>query len=232
MVSNPAPHDLLSLSKQTPKPDQKVLSQFDTYRKSAKIPPKKEYIRCKLIRGHKRAIRQIISNQLPKATIHKFDPEDSKAQSLWMMMKQLYITNQSELDSISKTESGPVTDGRSKRDKDSIKSSEKSFNSSFCKAYFHSKSVRDSFGVYLDLVFSLFDPRVLSEKFEFYCCRSELHSVDCLEKWVSLMEYLKTDMLTEVGCEPVENNNMIVSFPKFEDFIEFNPECSDEEVDI
>jgi hypothetical protein len=222
MESNPSGQVQALAPKQNPKPDQKVLMHFDTYRKSIQIPPKKEYIRCKLIRGHKRAIRQIISNQLPKATIHKFDPEDSKAHSLWMMMRQIYIINQSEFDSICKTESGPATDGRSKRDGESVKASEKSFNSSFCKSYFYSKNVRDSFAVYLDLIFSNFDPKVLSEKFEFFCCRCELHSVDCMEKWLDLMEYLRSDMLIEVGCEAVESWNMIVSFPKFENFEEFS----------
>ena len=232
MVSNPAPLNLSPAPKPVPKPDQKVLYQFDTYRKSSQIPPKKEYIRCKLIRGHKRAIRQVISNQIPKATIHKFDPEDSKAHSLWMMMKQIYITNQSEFDSISKTESGPATDGRSKRNEDSLKSSEKSFNSSFCRTYFCSKNVRESFAVYLDLIFSNFDPQTLSEKFEFFCCRRELHSVDCLEKWVDLMEYLKTEMLTDVGCEPVDNVNMIVTFPNFENLEEFSNEWLEDKVGI
>jgi hypothetical protein len=222
MVSNRVPLSSSPGSKQLPKPDQLILSQFDTRRKSYPIAPKKEYIRCKLIRGHKRAIRQIISDQLPKATIHRFDEENSKAFSLWLMLKQLYLTHQSEFESISKTESGPVTDGRSKRNEDSIKSSEKSFNANFCKLYFQSKNVRESFGLYLDLVFSQFEPKALNERFEFYCCRNEIHSVECLEKWVSLMEYLKIEMLAEIGCEPVETCNMIFSLPAFEDLLEFS----------
>mmetsp|Transcript_6729 Transcript_6729/g.6617 ORF Transcript_6729/g.6617 Transcript_6729/m.6617 type:complete len:86 (-) Transcript_6729:601-858(-) len=35
--------------------------------------PKKEYLRCKLIRGHKRLMRQIKKNIKPEKTLNKFD---------------------------------------------------------------------------------------------------------------------------------------------------------------
>ena len=66
--------------------DIKVLSAFDTCRKSTQRSPKKEYLRCKLVRGHKRAIRQILSNVIPKTTIHKFNSTDVNAHSLWTLM--------------------------------------------------------------------------------------------------------------------------------------------------
>jgi hypothetical protein len=201
--------------------DKKILNLFDSCRKSIQLPPKKEYVRCKLIRGHKRAIRQIIQNQIPKTTVHKFSETDDKAQSLWHIIKQLYENHPEEFDDISKTESGPITDGKTKREDNEFKRTEKSFNSRFCEEYFRSMNVRESFSVYLELIFCHFDPEVLSEKFEFSCCRMEKHSVECLEKWLFLKDYLKDDMIKEVRCEPVDFSSFLLDLVDFEKLSDF-----------
>ena len=188
--------------------------------------PKKEYVRCKLIRGHKRAIRQILAKQIPKTTIHKFDPADSKAQSLWALMKQNTDIQKDEFEEKSKTEAGPITDGKAKRTEETVKDSFRSFNASFCKAYFENPGIRESFSLYIDLIFSNFDPQVLSNKFEFRCCRNETHSLDCLEKWASLMGYLKGEMIRELGWEPIDISNFFVSLPSFGCFLDTDDEDS------
>lgn len=213
--------DETTSNKKLLKSDKKILSLFDSCRKSSHLPPKKEYVRCKLIRGHKRAIRQIINNQIPKTTIHKFPETDAKAQSLWQILKQIYENHSNELDEISKTEAGPITDGKTKREDREAKRTEKSFNSKFCEEYFSSSCVRESFSVYLELIFCQFDPSVLCERFEFCCCRAKKHCVDCVEKWLVLKDYLKDDMIKEVKCQPVEFSSYLLDFVDFEKLVEF-----------
>jgi hypothetical protein len=211
-------------SKTNPKlsqrPDVKVLSSFDTCRKASRHPPKKEYVRCKLIRGHKRAIRQILAGQKPKTTIHKFKPDDGNANSLWMILTQLILQELSVFQERSKTESGPITDGKSKRMSGNAKDSQRSFNGTFCKNYFESELIRESFSVYIDLIFSNFDPEVLCGKFEFRCCREENHGIECLQKWVSLLQYLKIDMIDELGLKPFDVFYSFVNLPGYTHFLE------------
>lgn len=62
-------------------PEADILSQFYTLRGSTTGQPKKEYLRCKLIRGHKRANRQIEKKMLPAKSFNFYnkDNQDSIA---------------------------------------------------------------------------------------------------------------------------------------------------------
>ena len=211
-------------SKSTIKPESKALSLFDTCRKSATQVPKKEYVRCKLIRGHKRAVRQIMAGQKPKTTIHKFNADDSKSNSIWLLLSQLIEQELPIFEDTSKTESGPITDGKSKRGQATLKDSQKSFNGTFCKSYFQEDHIRESFSVYIDLIFSNFDPEVLCEKFEFRCCRGKKHKIECLEKWNKLMNYLKLEMIEELGLLPSEVFYSFVTLPNFREFLDSDEE--------
>lgn len=204
------------------RPDLKVLSLFDTCRKSSIKSPKKEYLRCKLIRGHKRAIRQILSNIIPKTTIHKFNSTDVKAHSLWTLMIKIINKDNSLFSKISKTEEGPITDGRAKRSAESLMSSEKSFNAAFCKTYFSNTNVRESFFQYINLIFVDFEPKVLCKKFDFACCRKVRHSVECMEKWGDLYRYITQDMIEELSCEPFVTYHQYVKLPDFRSFTNFD----------
>ena len=201
-----------------------ILSLFDTCRKSAPKPPKKEYLRCKLIRGHKRAIRQILSNIIPKTTIHKFAPTDVKAHNLWTLMIKIINKDCGLLSRISKTEEGPITDGRAKRSAESLALSEKSFNAAFCKAYFANSNVRESFFQYINLIFVDFEPKILCKKFDFSCCRKSMHSVECIEKWGELYRYITQDMIEELACEPFVTYHQYIKLPDFRDLVNFQPD--------
>ena len=204
--------------------DIKVLSAFDTGRKSVHKSPKKEYLRCKLVRGHKRAIRQILSNIIPKTTIHKFNSTDVKAHSLWTLMIKIINKDSSLFTNMSRTESGPITDGRAKRSAESMQNSEKSFNAAFCKVYFSNVNVRESFFQYINLIFVDFDPATLCKKFDFMCCRGNTHSVQCMEKWGELYRYITHDMIEELSCEPFVAYHQFVKLPDFRTFTDFEVE--------
>lgn len=209
-------------SKSNIKQESKALTLFDTCRKSATQTPKKEYVRCKLIRGHKRAVRQIMAGQKPKTTIHKFNQEDGKSNSIWLLLSQLIERESPIFEDTSKTESGPITDGKSKRSLETSKDSQKSFNGTFCKNYFQHPYIRESFSIYIDLIFSNFDPEVLCEKFEFRCCRGNKHRIECLEKWNKLMNYLKLEMIEELGLLPNEVFYSFVTLPNFTEFLDLD----------
>ena len=171
---------------------------FSTKRK--KMPPKKEYLRCKLIRGHKRANRQIEKSIKPTKTLHKFNPENPKAQSYWKKLTEIYFQNYETLGNTSLTISGPRTDGKHKRQYESSYM-HNSFNEKFCQQYFKEVAVRKSFYYYVKLVFSEFNPETLCEKFEFRCCAGE-HFGECYQKWKGMKLYILNDMIRDLGWEP------------------------------
>ena len=95
-------------------------------------------------------------------------------------MSSIFFKNKDLFLEVSKTESGPNTDGKAKR-KNQNENIEKSFNLVFCKNYFLAEEVRKSYFYYVLLVFGHFDINELIEKFQFKCCDS-LHDVVCIEK--------------------------------------------------
>jgi hypothetical protein len=208
----------------------KVLAKFDSNKKASQKPPKKEYLRCKLIRGHKRAIRQIISGMIPKATINKFETKDLKAYSTWVLLKKIVLANREIFSTLSKTEAGPLTDGRAKRLPRPETNSPKSFNFNFSKNYFSIPTARESFFTYINLIFVNFNPEALCKKFDFYCCRFEIHNIECMEKWNELYKYITQDMLEELSLEPFIATNKFLNLPKYSIFSNFLNTDNDFEV--
>ena len=96
-------------------------------------------------------------------------------------MTKLFNANKRLFCEVSKTEAGPYTDGKSKRKKSRVRI-ERSFNDAFCKNYFIHDIVRESFYLYTQLIFSEFDLPQLIEKFQFSCCQTKEHDIDCIEK--------------------------------------------------
>mmetsp|Transcript_23699 Transcript_23699/g.23459 ORF Transcript_23699/g.23459 Transcript_23699/m.23459 type:complete len:224 (+) Transcript_23699:2-673(+) len=180
----------------------KIRNMFFHIKKNSRIPPKKEYLRCRLIRGHKRINRQVSKKSLPIGILNTYDVDDPSAIKLWTILESCYFKSQEEMDFISRTESGPKTDGISKR-KGRIKNLEKSFNLSFCKRYFSSPAVLESFYYYIELVFLKLEPELLCKKFDFRCCEGE-HQPECIEKWLILKHYVRVMMIEELGIIPLQ----------------------------
>lgn len=182
-----------------------TLSLFFTKRKH----PKKEYLRCKVIRGHKRALRQAFANKIPIATIHKVNILEKSEREAWVKFKDHANLNKNQLFSRSKTENGPITDGVSKRNQQEIISSsiQKSFNDSFCRYYF-TQVIIDSFKLYIDVVFATFEAKNLEKRFEMKCCEEneeKVHDSECIEKWETLKKYLIEDMLVDLGITQIRS---------------------------
>ena len=165
------------------------------------IPPKKEYIRCRVIRGHKRANRQATMHTIPTKTINKISTKNVLQIEKWNKFKTDSLLNQLVLGEISKTENGPMTDGISKRKKGKVEGEnvEKTFNDEYCGKYFANPIVRRSFEYYINTIFSEKDLNVYCDKFKMLCCNRDMnHNLACEEKWKSLETFLKTGMIDEV----------------------------------
>jgi hypothetical protein len=202
----------------------KVLKKFITKSKSKSKPddkiesrqPKKEYIRTKLIRGHKRAIRQAITNQFPKKTIHKVDELNKTQNDSWEKFKKLVTEADPQIVKLSKTENGPLTDGKNRRLLENPNNlSCKTWNDDSVKVYFSNQCIRDSFKLYIDVIFAIMDCDELCCRFGFSCCQSKTHLARCTEAWSELHYQLKNEFINihlenhqaENACEEVKNNN-------------------------
>ncbi|CAG9316673.1 unnamed protein product [Blepharisma stoltei] len=191
--------------------DTKILGRFQSV--SNPYPPKKEYLRCKMIRGHKRANRQIEKGVIPKRTINAYS---AIAESYWSKLTNCFNANKNILIEESKTEAGPKTDGKTKRNGNE-NGIPKSFNEKFCKRYFSPKEVRESYFYYTEYIFAEFEPSVLCKKFKIKCCRSPNHTYECLESWKLLKFYVQKIMLDNLCVEPwlvMESTTDISTFPK------------------
>ena len=177
----------------------KILSDFEC--KSGNSP-KKEYIRCKLIRGHKRAIRNAFIGKKAKKTINRVNLKNKK-QIVKLNEFSTHANNSKVmLEEVSRPENGPKTDGISKRSKVELDKAEKSFNNSYCRKYFRNSLTRESFKLYLDFLFHGSSVNELCDKFDFSCCSQRSnHNVDCKEKWTNLEKYLKVELLSELGIK-------------------------------
>lgn len=197
-----------------------ILMSFNRGKSNRAKGPKKEYIRIKVIRGHKRAIRQLSTNKIPRKTLHGFLPFDESAESGWNGLKHCYLKYSLALNSSSLTEKGPITDGKSKRSTQHELSSAKSFNNQFCKEYFTPMFVRETFYFYVELLFVGRSPEVLQNKFDMHCCSHDEHLIGCELKWMRLKYYFNTVMLQELGLEPWKPHvlpSMYFAVPKREE---------------
>ncbi|OMJ90500.1 hypothetical protein SteCoe_7087 [Stentor coeruleus] len=182
----------------------KALKSFITYSKPKIKPnekaelrqPKREYIRTKLIRGHKRAIRQAVTNQFPKKTIHKVDENNKNQKDSWEMFKAHVVKADTDIIRISKTENGPLTDGKNRRMLESSNDlSCKTWNDDSVKVYFSTQYIRESFKLYIDVIFAVMDCNELCARFGFNCCETKTHLARCLEIWGELYDQLKSEFI-------------------------------------
>ena len=148
---------------------------------------KKEYIREHSIRNHKKLLRTIYKpsqkkyHKLIENTTNEFSKSALEAFTLHAK------SNQKALNLLSKTDSGPATDGKSKRTQKKMQ--KRSFNDFFVRDYFSNSVVKESFMLYIVFKFSEMDAGKLCEGFKYYCCKSNRHSDECLRKWKSLKEF-------------------------------------------
>jgi len=147
--------------------------------------PKKEYLRCKLIRGCKKFMRHLAQKKDPHK-ITKFKKTTPKIKRIWEKMQKFREFNLETLEEFSKT--------------DTTLSDEvyKSYNSKFCSRFFENLLVRKVFRQYIKLLFVDFEVNRLEKEFNFSCCVERKHDDFCLFAWEELKKYILSEMVDEV----------------------------------
>lgn len=147
--------------------------------------PKKEYLRCKLIRGCKKCMRHLAQKKDPQK-IAKFKKMSPKAKRIWEKMLKFHEENLGTLGEFSKT--------------DTTLSDEvyKSYNSKFCSRFFENVVVRKLFKLYIKLLFVDYDLNRLAKEFNFGCCIGKHDENLCLLAWEELKNYILSEMVEEV----------------------------------
>lgn len=182
-----------------------IINKFVFEKQLGSAYHKKIYLRCVIVRNHKRAMQQARSGIKPNS-IHGFDMTDARALQIWLDIKEI-IENNPEL--FAENPKEPL------KMPSTVNIFGKKLNANYCKKYFSSEIVRQTYFYYIQLVFITFDINELCKKFQFSCCRSE-HGVDCIEKWVLLKFFFEDFLLKDLGLEPCKGNLKIRGLPSYQ----------------
>ncbi|CAG9324002.1 unnamed protein product [Blepharisma stoltei] len=171
-------------------------------RNKKEMPPKKEYLRCRLIRGQKRFIRKSLKKMAPLKGFDRVLLENSKSKSAYESSLEVCNRDREEMERISDTMNGPKTDGKSKRSKKSgHEEPQNSFNDTFCQNYFEDSNIKEHFYYYNEILFADFESKSLCERFDFKCCEGE-HKDSCKSKWKLMKIFTSYYMLKIIGVDP------------------------------
>ena len=182
-----------------------LLRQF-TY-KSTK-PLKKEYVRVNIIRMHKKIIRSCLSTgPALKRFCKTLKKMPYARQDLWKPLSAFIDEHRESLKILSNTANGPITDGKSKANKEEIKK-ERSFNTNFCKKYFSENYVRESFYLFIEYLFADLSSEKLCLTFRYYCCDRVSHSEQCASNWLKMKEFFQITMFEDLELMPVKKNRI------------------------
>lgn len=172
----------------------RLLAQFQALKASTgKV--KKEYLRVLVLRGFKRALRDVMDKATPRKKVHGFDPGDRIASKNWGEFRT-FVRKHHSLEALAPTENGPGTEGKAKKQSAAARAEAKTFNDKFCRVFFADSIVRAAFRLYLQVVFSHEDLEDLSHRFKFAAtggCTEEK-----LECWRRLKAYLYRGMFQEL----------------------------------
>ena len=174
-------------------PETLLLAKFrnNKLRKGQANAPKKEYLRVKVIRGLKRAIREVTSGRPPsRKKLHNPAPSASLH---WTIFSDFIIAN-SGFPRLAATCEGPATEGKTYR----IATGEKyrCYNNQCCKDFFDSQLVRQAYHLYLELIFANAEDRDLAEKFGFTAIGKSKE--ERMAAWNELRSYLSVALLAEL----------------------------------
>lgn len=173
---------------------------LDEFNSGPQKKPKKEFFNAFIIRAIKRALRAVISGKTPKTTCIAVDIKNGIQSEIWSKIQEIYRKNPELIVNKSKTDDGPLTDGRSKRNTKS--EGYKSFNNAFCKEFFSNNLMREAFNYIIELIYCQYSPARCCEKFKFNCCHMRnAHCVECDGKWMKLKEYFSQCYFRDLDVE-------------------------------
>ena len=161
--------------------------------------PKKEYYREKLIRNYKKSNRNkkltttncfTIEDELNDDRISDENPESREAVRAYTDYAETYYD---ALKAYSLTETGPLTEGKSKREKNN--SIAKSFNNTYCKEFIQNPIVKQGFELYIKAIYTGKSCEELCKYFQFRCCDNIVHDEICKQKWLNVEIYSYTNLI-------------------------------------
>ena len=149
--------------------------------------PKKEYLRCSIIRSHKRMLQMLFKKRLTRRDKQRLATRTAIQVQAW---EQFRAASQSPLlGQVIKISPPGQTNGS--------KAQTRSFNNTYCRKYFETPAARKSYAAYVDYYFADATPADLSNKLNILCCLSE-HDASCLERWEAMKHYLQVALLAEL----------------------------------
>ncbi|CAG9326734.1 unnamed protein product [Blepharisma stoltei] len=173
------------------------------YSKGKMIPPKKEYIRIAPIRSHKKLFRYIEVNKPLCKVIKDLNVRSPTVLKIVKRLKILFEQHKDDFKKISRTESGPKTDG-SKKNK---RPEHKSWNNSYIKEYFENPAVLESYLLHVELIFADCDINTLIKRLNVECCKNAEHSQECDIKWEAMKKFISEEIITDLGVSiPFDTN--------------------------
>ena len=173
-----------------------IRTLFTSFKHQIRGHPKKEYLRCKLIRFHKRANRKLKKG---KKLYNNFIELSDNSESNWQQLLDCYKKHSNILDYVSSTVFEPV---KFKPNAKPTCLKNRSFNSEFCLKYFENEGVRESFYYFAEYVFSDIHPEALSKVFGFSCCGKVKHDLGCAFKWLLLKRYANRFLIEDLDFKP------------------------------
>jgi len=171
-----------------------VHSRFDEvfrefYRKSSSriLPIKLEYLSARLVRGLKKAMRNLKEGP-QRVRLIRTSRQSENASRLWGQLRQLFSAVP-YLEDIASPNSEP---GRN--------SSYRSFNRRYCREFFGSFESEPIFEVFIDLAFLDSNCESFCERFGMKCCKDPFQSC-CWGRWESVKYWLKYEFIKELKEE-------------------------------
>ncbi|CAG9315039.1 unnamed protein product [Blepharisma stoltei] len=166
------------------------------YNKDKTKHPKKEYIRAQLIRAHKKVLRQIQNNRPLAKVIKNLDVKSQEIIRIIGEIKQHFFDYFDVLKEESKTESGPNTDGKCKRN---AEAEHKSWNNAYVKSYFSKPAVQKAYLLFIELFFAEASTETICKRANIYCCKKSKHDAECQRAWEEMKHFFTDTMLSNVG---------------------------------
>jgi hypothetical protein len=150
----------------------------------------RKFLRVILIRGHKRILRNIFVGKLPRDSLNKQEASNESQLNAFDQLSKHFKENLKILKKTSKTHNGPLSDGKTQRERNRDASNvEKSYNKQFAANYFSDDIVRESFRLYIIYLFEDTIPNLI-KKYGFTCCDEVEHEENCEEIWFMLKQIL------------------------------------------
>lgn len=153
----------------------KILTDF--LDSTLKKKPRKEFIRCTILRKLVKIIRSVLKNHV-KIIINSISIE----------MLKIISENADDLRNAVNKNNLPYVENKKNR-------KYKSYNDKFCEMFFSNAIIKKVYALYIEYIFTTrnFDQRC--KDLGVYCCKKKnIKSVHCMMKWEILKDYLLREL--------------------------------------